>query len=205
MNTPKHPIRSVLLFTLLCAAMIGGAWRFFGGTPASGARPLADLALQAGDLSSTAQLLTSAATNADDPAHPLNRQQTIVTDPQEMAALLAYEEAYKAEAVEVDAAQSVKAVVGTYLYRYADQAQASAAQQILLKQLVQVDQAAVLDGTAQTGQKLQLNSGQGTVVNLFVDARDRVLTLLVLEGLPTAETQQLFDQMVSRLQSRSGR
>lgn len=202
MNTPKHSIRSILLFALVCAALIGGAWRFLGGAQASATLSLADLALQPGDLSDTAQLLGSVATNADDPSHPLNRQQAIVTDPQDLATLLAYEEAYKAEAVDVDATQAVRAVVGAYLYRYADQAQASAAQQILLERLVQVDQATVLGGTPQTGQKLQLNSGQGTVVNLFVDARDRVLTLLVLEGLPTAETQQLFDQTVSRLQSR---
>ncbi|MFZ2487690.1 MAG: hypothetical protein WAZ19_06165 [Anaerolineae bacterium] len=203
MNTPKHPIRSILLFTLLCAALIGGAWRFLGGAQTSATLALADLALQPGDLSDTGQLLGSAATNADDPSHPLNRQQTIVTDPQDLATLLAYEEAYKTEAVDVDTAtQTVRAVVGAYLYRYADDAQTNAAQQILLDRLVQVDQATVLEGTAQTGQKLQLNSGQGTVVNLFVDARDRVLTLLVLEGLPTAETQQLFDQTVSRLQSR---
>lgn len=210
MSRSKH-IRTVGLILLVCVTLAAGSWLATESSRAQSESRLADLALQPQDVSKDAQWLGASTVDATDVSQPLNRvnvESLSSTPPLDAASVLAYESAYKVEAVELDENGSGLATIGHYLYRYPEKTQAQAASEAIFNTMAQVTHGDILDNGAATeengyvGRTLKVsNPEEGTVVNWFVGVNGRTLNLLMVEGLPLPSTQALFDGLVNRVLS----
>ncbi|MFZ2360656.1 MAG: hypothetical protein WA040_15055, partial [Anaerolineae bacterium] len=128
----------ILLIILLCMILGSGFWWASSRIQAQDPSPLANLALQPQDLSKNALWLSVGATDLNDISQPLNSDNLMNSHVLDAAALLAYDDAYKAEVVELDD-NGPAVVIANYLYQYADRRQAQAAAQQMMGMLMQAD------------------------------------------------------------------
>lgn len=193
----------MLLIILVCMILGSGFWWASSRIQAQDPSPLANLALQPQDLSKNALWLSVGATDLNDISQPLNSDNLMNGHVLDAAALLAYDDAYKAEVVELDDKGST-VVIANYLYQYADRRQAQAAAQQMMGMLMQADGLQVSTDAA-PGETVRISQADGVVSYWWVNTNNQILPLLRVEGLPGETTERLFTEMIAKVSGAKAR
>lgn len=188
----------MLLIVLVCLVLGSGFWWASGRIQAQDPSPLAELALQPEDLSKNALWLSVGATDLDDISQPLNSDNLINNPALDATTLLAYDDAYKAEATELDDTGSTVAVISNYLYQYTDRRHAQVAAQQVVGLLMQADGSQASADVA-TGETVRISQADGLVSYWWVDADDQILSLLRVEGSSAPTTQHVFTKVIAQV------
>lgn len=188
----------VLLIILVCMVLGSGFWWASSRIQAQDPSPLAKRALQPEDLSKNALWLSTGVTDQNDKSQPLNSDNLRYNHAPDAGPLLAYDHAYKAEAVELDDTGSTVAVIANYLYQYADRRQAQVAAQQVVGRLMQADGSQILADTA-SGETVRISQTDGMVSYWWVEADDQILSLLRVEGSSALTTQDVFTKVIAQV------
>ncbi|MBE2234913.1 MAG: hypothetical protein IAE85_15570 [Anaerolinea sp.] len=194
----------MLLIVLVCLVLGSGLWWASGRIQDQAPPPLAELALQPEDLSKNALWLSVGATDLDDISQPLNSHNLINNPALDAATLLAYDDAYKAEIVEMDDTGSTVAVTANYLYQYADRRHAQIAARQVVGLLMQADGSQASADVA-TGETVRISQADGMASYWWVDADGQTLSLLRVEGSSAQTTEQVFAETVAQASGKKAR
>ncbi len=194
----------VLLIILVCLVLGSGFWWASSRIQAQDPSPLAKLALQPEALSKNALWLSTGVTDQDDISQPLNSHNLIDHHAFDSATLLAYNDAYKTEVVELDDNGSTVAIIANYLYQYADRRHAQAAAQQMVGLLLQADGSQILADAAR-GETVIISQADGMVSYWRVEADDLILSLLRVEGSSAPTTQHVFTEVTAQVSGANAR
>lgn len=164
-------------------------------------RALLSLTLQKNDLPDGSEWNLSGLTDSNDMAQPLATNNLTWAITEESQQLLAYDMAYKSEAL-VPNEQSV-VYIASYLYRYADQTGATTATNILTNFLVnQYPQENLSRFDYQQEDGLQgvafsFTGSEGDRLGWFIGHKNNVVLLLIANGPTAATTDDIFKSVLT--------
>lgn len=170
-----------------------------GSVLAMGSRPqpvpLAKLTLQPGDLPPDAEWKGAGPVSVSDLSQPLNDTNGAGLAESIRGVAFAYQESYAMQAL------TSAAYIANYAYRYADPAGATATTAALLDTIRQRHGGTVLQ-VGRDEWAATFKGPEGDAVYWYARAKDQDLILLIVDGMPTSDTQQLFETLASRLRKR---